>query len=57
MTLPDWIEQVKVAIATNAAEVSIGGVDVPTNAPGLLTTLQRLRPAEVQPTDVKVARS
>jgi hypothetical protein len=52
--VPDWIERVKVAIATKAAEVSIGGVDVPTNAPNLLTTLQRLRPAEVQPTDVKV---
>ncbi|MET4481576.1 SNF2-related protein [Bradyrhizobium sp. F1.13.3] len=54
--VPDWIEQVKVAIATKAAEVSIGGVDVPTNSPGLLATLQRLRPAEVQPTDVKARK-
>lgn len=49
--VPDWIEQVKAAIATKAAEVRIGGVDVPTNSPGLLAALQRLRPAEAQPTD------
>jgi SNF2 family DNA or RNA helicase len=44
-----WIEQVRTALASNKDEVVLGGVSVPTNAPGLLTTLQRLQPPEPKP--------
>lgn len=51
--VPGWIEKVKEAIASKSAEVRLGSVDVPTNSPGLLATLQRLQPAESQPNDKK----
>ncbi len=47
--VPRWIEQVKAAMASKKEEVVLGDVEVPTNSPGLLATLQRLKPAESQP--------
>jgi hypothetical protein len=47
--VPRWIEQVKAAMASKKEEVRLGDVQVPTNSPGLLATLQRLKPAESQP--------
>jgi SNF2 family DNA or RNA helicase len=49
--VPGWIVQVKAAMASKKEEVRLGNVDVPTNSPGLLATLQRLRPAESKPKD------
>src|SRR5262249_53353703 len=45
----DWVEQVKSALASNEAEVVLGGVSIPNNTPGLLETLKRLQPPEEKP--------
>jgi hypothetical protein len=50
--VPRWIEQVKAAMASKNQAVRLGDVEVPTNSPGLLATLQRLKPAESQPEDI-----
>src|SRR5262249_18047770 len=44
-----WIERVQGAMASHKDHVQLGDVVIPTNAPGLLETLQRLRPAEGPP--------
>jgi SNF2 family DNA or RNA helicase len=44
-----WIEQVRAAIASKNEEVILGDVSIPTSAPGLLATLQRLQPPEAKP--------
>ena len=44
-----WVEQVKSALASNDAEVVLGGVSIPTNTSGLLETLKRLQPPEEKP--------
>jgi hypothetical protein len=55
--VPRWIEQVKAAMASEKKEVRLGDVEVPTNSPGLLATLQRLKPAESQPRDEKADKT
>ena len=47
--VPGWIEQVKTALASKKEEVRLGDVSIPTSAPGLLATLQRLQPPEAKP--------
>lgn len=47
--VPDWIDKVKKAQASGDAEVKIGDVTLPTDTPGLLSTLQRIRPPENPP--------
>ena len=47
--VPGWIEQVKAAFASKKEEVRLGDVSIPTNAPGLLATLQRIQPPETKP--------
>jgi hypothetical protein len=47
--VPGWIEEVKAALAEKKTEVRLGGVDVPIGSPGLLETLQRLKPDEPAP--------
>ena len=47
--IPNWIEQVKGALASNKSDVTLGGVNIPTNTPNLLAMLQRLQPAEAMP--------
>ncbi len=44
-----WIETVKAALASKKTEVTLGDVTIPTNTPGLLSTLQRLQPPEAKP--------
>ena len=44
-----WIEQVKGALASGKADVTLGGATIPTNTPGILVTLQRLQPPEAKP--------
>lgn len=44
--IPQWIENVKSAIDRHETEVVIGGVSVPTDSPGLLTSLKKLLPPE-----------
>jgi len=47
--VPSWIEQVKAAFASKKEEVRLGDVSIPTYAPGLLATLQRIQPPETTP--------
>ena len=44
-----WIDQVRAALAAKKEEVVLGDVSIPTSAPGLLATLQRLQPPEEKP--------
>jgi hypothetical protein len=47
--VPEWIESVKAAIASQKPIVKIGDVLIPTDTPGLLHTLQKLHPPEPTP--------
>ena len=47
--VPAWIEFVKTAIASQKPTVEVGKVQIPTDTPGLLLTLQKLHPPELPP--------
>lgn len=47
--VPGWIDLVRAAMAKGSESVRLGDVEVPTQAPGLLPMLQKLRPPEALP--------
>lgn len=47
--VPGWIELVRAAIAKGTERVRLGDVELPTQSPGLLPMLQKLRPPEEMP--------